>query len=320
MTESLTDFIDAVQSAGLNVKNDLSGAMLTTYRVGGPIAHCVSLTSRDDINSLAGIISSHFVGQLNDRNVVTIGKGSNLLVDDQGFSGCVFRLAGELAEFNGSSNRIDDQIRVTVGGGVPLPTFARQCVPEAIAGLEFYVGIPGSVGGAVAMNAGGHGKQTSDVLVSCNVLNLSSGIIERFSNESCHFSYRHSRFRLTDIIYSAQFEGKEGDPARIKRDVDSIVQWRREHQPGGRNVGSVFQNPPDISAGELIDKCELKGFRIGGAYVSEKHANFILSDEGATAADVYAVIEHIRTVVFESTGYKLDTEVRHIGKYDNESR
>ncbi len=314
MTTDLHAFVDALEGAGITVARDVSGSTLTTYRVGGPIAYCITLTSRDEINQLSTIISTNFCEQFNETNVVTIGKGSNVIVDDDGFDGCVFLLDGELATFNGSPIHTDGQITVAVGGGVSLPTFARQCVPEGISGLEFYVGIPGSVGGAVAMNAGGHGKQTSDVLVSCNVLDLCTGVTERFSNESCQFEYRHSRFRPTDIIYSAQFRGVHGESEEIKKTIDAIVGWRREHQPGGRNVGSVFQNPPDVAAAQLIDECNLKGFRIGGAHVSEKHANFIQADDNATAGDIRKLIEHVRAVVLETTGHQLKTEVRYIPK------
>ena len=313
----IEDFVTELQSAGISIGKDVQGSTMTTYRVGGTLSYCVHIDSYETVGIVSRLIENNFVGQLNESNVVTIGKGSNILVSDEGFDGCVFIVDGELGEVLEIDELSDHEISVKVGAGMALPSFARQCVPNKISGLEFYVGIPGSVGGAVAMNAGGHGKQTSDVLISCEVLNLELGLIEKFSRDSCEFEYRRSRFRPTDIIFSAQFEGKPGDPNEIKKEIDSIVQWRREFQPGGRNVGSVFQNPEDISSGELIEKSKLKGVRIGKAHVSEKHANFIQADEGATAKDVAALIELVKSTVLESTGYELHTEVRYIGKYDN---
>ncbi|MFN8015235.1 MAG: UDP-N-acetylmuramate dehydrogenase, partial [Acidimicrobiia bacterium] len=191
----------------------------------------------------------------------------------------------------------------------------RQCASNCVGGLEFYVGIPGSVGGAVAMNAGGHNCQTSDVLRSTNCLSLETGDFVNFDKDLCNFDYRKSRFTNSDFIVDATFEGFKRDEETIKERLDEIVKWRRENQPGGRNVGSVFQNPADCSAGELIEKAGLKGFSIGGAQVSEKHANFIQAAQDAKAQDIYDLIGHVKKHIFETTGYDLKTEVRYIGNY-----
>ena len=314
-TRSIDGFVSELIVAGVPVKKDVPGESITTYRVGGNISYLVEINSLQDVQKIAEIIEKSFVGQLTNSNVATIGNGSNIIVADTGFNGCIFRIGGELAEIQNVTTLKYDKYNVEVGSGTSLPVFSRQCASKGISGLEFYVGIPGTVGGAVAMNAGGHGKQTSEVLTSCEVLNLQLGIVEKFNNDACDFSYRHSRFVSTDLVFSARFDAGSGDPEKIKKSIDEIVQWRRDFQPGGRNVGSVFQNPIGKSAGQLIEESDLKGVRIGGAHVSTKHANFIQADEGASAKDVIDLIEHIKRVVYEITGQTLSTEVRYVGNY-----
>lgn len=312
----MNTLVDDISAAGIEIAHNVSGSTLTTYRVGGDVHHVVTLHSRTDIDTLTNVLSSH-ADVLNADNTITIGKGSNLIVADSGFDGCVFVLGDELATWDGQFVEHGDDLEIDVPAGVGLPAFARQCAPLGISGLEFYVGIPGSIGGAVAMNAGGHGQQTSDVLISAESLNLTNGTSQTRTINQCDFSYRHSCFVSTDLVFSARLLAHAGDADDIKEKIDSIVSWRRENQPGGRNVGSVFQNPEDVSAGSLIEKCELKGIRIGGAHVSEKHANFIQADDNATAADVMSLISHVQSVVADSTGYQLETEVRYIGNYAN---
>ena len=309
-------FAAKLRDAGIKVEENLQGSQFTTYKIGGPISYCVRLKNDHDLHSLAEILLNGFSGVLNARNVCIIGNGSNLLIDDDGFNGFIFVLEGELSQINKIENTAMDQIKVCVGAGMSLPMFARQIVKDEIGGLEFYVGIPGTVGGALAMNAGGHGKQTSDVLESVKVLNLTNGSWHEYTNPQCDFEYRSSRFSKTDLIIQATFIGNKASQDEIKKALDEIVSWRRENQPGGRNVGSVFQNPEGISAGALIEKCGLKGFSIRGASISEKHANFIQADSDAKAVDVKEVIAHVQKTVFESLGYELKTEVRYISNYE----
>lgn len=309
MSDPLKLFIDNVIKQNINVRTKVPGSELTTYRIGGDIAYLVSLSSESDIEIFSELIKNQ-PGIFDSANVTTIGKGSNVIVDDEGFNGVVIVLNGQMSVFE---DRGQSSGLVTALGGTALPVLARQACSLGLGGLEFYVGIPGTVGGAVAMNAGGHGKQTSDVLVSTQVLDLSTGDMKTFTNEQCNFSYRHSTFSSTDLVVSANYSVVEQDPSALKIKLDEIVSWRRENQPGGRNVGSVFQNPSDVSAGSLIEYCGLKGFRIGGAFVSEKHANFIQADIEATSNDVKELISHVQKTVYEATGNKLETEVRYIG-------
>lgn len=306
---AVLNFLDDVTKLGINVSHDVDSSTLNTYRVGGPLAHVITLASRADCENLSSLITHTYQGTLTKDNVVTIGRGSNIIVSDNGFNGVVIVFTDELI----ACDHLVGQSTIDVSAGVALPVLARQCASYELSGLEFYVGIPGSVGGAVAMNAGGHGKQTSDVLVSTDCIDLISGLLTTYPLEECEYSYRHSRFRSTDLIISAQYNVERGQESAIKDTLQSIVQWRRENQPGGRNVGSIFRNPEHASAGSLIERSGLKGYRVGGAYVSPKHANFIQADAGATARDIVGLISHVQRVVADATGTMLHTEVRLIG-------
>ena len=305
----MSALIEKLEAQGFEVLHDVFASNLTTYRLGGSLKNLVMLKNQDEIKILSSELKQ-FGLQSND--IFVLGNGSNVIVNDSGFSGIVFKFTDELADIIAFDNA-----EVEVGAGMLLPKFARKCVNEGFSGTEFYVGIPGSIGGAVAMNAGGHGKQTSDVLKKVKVLSLETGEIRIYDSKECDFSYRHSMFTSTDLIISGTFAVSKNATSAAKEELDSIVKWRRENQPGGRNIGSVFQNTESASAGSLIEQCGLKGFRIGGAFVSDKHANFIQADDGAKASDVIALIDHVREVVKNQTGVELKNEVRYIG-YDNE--
>jgi UDP-N-acetylmuramate dehydrogenase len=190
---------------------------------------------------------------------------------------------------------------------------ARQAAKAGIGGLEFYVGIPGSVGGALRMNAGGHGAQTRDVLVDARVLDLRDGISREVNVDELDQGYRRSSLDARELVLSARFAGKRDDPEACDRRIDEIVKWRREHQPGGQNAGSVFTNPPGDTAGRLIDACGLKGLRVGGVVVSEKHANFFVAEPGARADDVVALVKLVQRRVAEATGVRLVPELQLVG-------
>ena len=203
---------------------------------------------------------------------------------------------------------------VTAGGAVALPVLARRSAAAGLAGLEFLVGIPGSVGGAVRMNAGGHGHEIREVLVHSWVADLAAGgrVVAR-SADDLAFGYRSSAVGDSDLVVRAELTVAPDDPARCEARVAEIVRWRREHQPGGANAGSVFRNPVDDSAGRLIDACGLKGLRSGGAAVSDKHANFIQADPGARAADVRDLVLEVQRRVESATGIHLVPELRLVG-------
>jgi UDP-N-acetylmuramate dehydrogenase len=203
---------------------------------------------------------------------------------------------------------------VAAGAAIPLPVLARRSAAAGRTGLEFYVGIPGSVGGAVRMNAGGHGRETADVLVSAEVADLAgSGVTAERHLGALGFGYRHSALGPTEIVTGATFRVSAGEVATAEAEVAGIVRWRREHQPGGSNAGSVFANPPGDSAGRIIDSLGLKGLRVGGAVVSPKHANFFQAEPGATADDVRLLVLEVRRRVLAETGVALTPELRMVG-------
>lgn len=299
------ELVDALELAVPGgVQRDVPAAELGTYRVGGNIAMLVRVPDDDALARVAAVVAEF------QPPVLVVGRGSNLLVSDAGFPGVGLLLTDAFEEID-----LDpDGGRVRAGGAVALPVLARRTATAGLAGLEFYVGIPGSVGGAVRMNAGGHGCETRDVLVRARVRTLAAaGPPMVLDAKDLHFAYRHSSLGPTDVVVDAEFRVHDDAPDACGERVDEIVRWRREHQPGGANGGSVFRNPPDDSAGRLIDAAGAKGLRVGGAVVSEKHANFFQAEPGATAADVRGLIAVVQARVHEEFGVTLVPELVMVG-------
>ena len=273
----------------------------TTYRVGGTAALGAEVADEamlaDVARALAGL----------DVPVLVVGNGSNLLVADPGFAGLVVTLGSGFEALEIAA----DEVRA--GGALALPTLARRTVAAGLTGLEWAVGVPGTVGGAVRMNAGGHGSDTVATLVTYRVVDLATARVTDHPTADLGASYRRTRVGATDVVVSATHRLEPGDPLAGRAAIDEIVRWRRANQPGGANAGSVFTNPVDDSAGRLIDACGLKGLRIGTAEVSPKHANFIQADRGGSADDVRRVMDRVRRVVADETGGELTTEVRMVG-------
>jgi UDP-N-acetylmuramate dehydrogenase len=287
------------------VETDAPFGAATTWRVGGPAAVLVRVAAVGDLAVLASVL-----GPTVPR--VVLGRGSNVLVADAGFAGVVVVLGDA---FETVAVGADD---VVAGGATALPVLARQCAVAGRAGLGFYVGIPGSVGGAVRMNAGGHGRETVEVLVDATVVDLAGRgepVVRPVA--ALDLGYRHSALTDDDVVVAARFRVTDGDPDALREELRDVVRWRTEHQPGGANAGSVFRNPPGDAAARLIDReAGLRGLRVGGAVVSEKHANFIQAESGATAADVHQLLELVRDRVEAATGVRLVPEVRRIGFED----
>jgi len=204
---------------------------------------------------------------------------------------------------------------VEAGGAMLMPVLARRSVGANRGGLEWCVGIPGTVGGAVRMNAGGHGADMTSSVIDATVLSLRSGQIVRVSAEQLGFYFRGSALSGSHVVLSVRMKTALQDSAIGTAEINAVVGWRREHQPGGRNAGSVFVNPGagDESAGALIDAAGLRGFTIGAVSVSDKHANFIQAGEGSTAADVAAVMSHVQSTVETVHGIRLYSEVCLVG-------
>ena len=276
---------------------------MTTYRVGGPAAIFVSPASMDDLHSVAEVIARY------ELPVLVVGRGSNLLVADAGFAGVALSLAewADGIEVTGSA--------VVAGSAVALPVLARRTAASGLTGFEWAVGVPGSIGGAVRMNAGGHGSDIAACLERAEIFDLYNRSSAWRTADSLGLRFRGSNLADHEIVLTAELGLTPGDTEHSEREIAEIVRWRRENQPGGQNAGSVFVNPipGQLSAGELIDRVGLRGFRVGGAFVSDKHANFIQAGEGATAADVKAVIDQVRERVASGTGFELRSEVRLVG-------
>lgn len=292
---------EAARHLGELARPDVPLGPLTTYRVGGNAALSVEVHTRADLHRVADAI------ELSGAPVLVLGKGSNLLVADSGFAGVAVVLGDEFDWV-----AIDGD-RMRAGGATALPVAARRSAAAGLTGFEWAVGVPGSVGGGVRMNAGGHGAEIKDSLVDVTVFEL-VGIGERtWTNTELTFGYRHSALTSTDVVVEATFQLATGDSAGAEARIAEIVQWRRENQPGGQNAGSVFTNPPGDSAGRLIDAAGLKGFRVGTARVSEKHANFFQADAGGSADDVRSLIREVQRRVREAMGVELATEVKLVG-------
>jgi UDP-N-acetylmuramate dehydrogenase len=286
-----------------------SFAELSTYRVGGPVA---VLVRAKDVGALAAVAE---VVRRHRPRLLVIGRGSNLLMSDAGFSGLVVVLEGEFEAIELPDRDAPDPL--CAGGAVPLPVLGRRAAAAGLAGLEFFVGIPGSVGGAVRMNAGGHGRETVEVLQRAWVLDLlddtGDAAAHARSAADLDLGYRHSNLRTSEIVTAAEFTVTPDETDACDARVAEIVRWRREHQPGGQNAGSVFRNPPGDSAGRLIDAAGLKGLRVGGAVVSDKHANFFQAESGATARDVIDLVAEVRRRVADATGVELVPELHVVG-------
>ena len=294
---------DAADDFGSLASIDEPLGPLTTYRVGGAAAIFVNPRSLSELHEVAGVIARY------DLPVLVLGRGSNLLVADAGFAGVALSLADW-------ADRIDvDGADVQSGSAVALPVLARRTAAAGLTGFEWAVGVPGSIGGAVRMNAGGHGSDMAACIVRAEVFDLRTQRCGWRPVESLGLRFRGSNIVDHEVVLTAHLSLAAGDSARSEREIADIVKWRRENQPGGQNAGSVFVNPipGQLSAGELIDRLGLRGLRIGSAFVSDKHANFIQAVEGATATDVKAVIDEVRASVARETGFELRSEVRLVG-------
>jgi UDP-N-acetylmuramate dehydrogenase len=291
---------------GPRAKRDHPLGRLTTYRVGGHAAVLVEAGSEEDLVAVRTALSGRSVP------VLVLGKGSNLLVADAGFPGLVVRMGLDDLAF-AKATESPGPVVVRAGSGIGLPVLARRSVEAGLTGFEWAVGVPGSVGGAVRMNAGGHGSDVAASLVRYRWLDLAGPSGGEDRPQRLALGYRSSSVGPSEVVVWAEFALSPGDRTAGRAQIADIVGWRRRHQPGGSNAGSVFSNPPGDSAGRLVEAAGLKGFCLRSARVSDKHANFIQADDDGSADDVAALIDHVRTVVADRFGVVLRPEVRLIG-------
>ena len=301
------DLLRIASLLGDRVTDNEPLAPYTTYRVGGKAALFMRVLTVEDMYSLSRALSKVKVP------VIVIGRGSNMLVSDRGFRGVAVTL-GPFAELINLPTVGQSPI-LTAGAMAPLPVLARQSVHHGLTGFEWAVGVPGSIGGAVRMNAGGHGSDMIASLLSVRMFHLERGIEANVSAADLGLRFRGSDLTDNHVVLSATMRLSWGDTIVGQSKLSEIVKWRRENQPGGQNAGSVFVNPVAgvKSAGELIDELGLRGYRVRSACVSEKHANFIQSDEGGSADDVVELMTFVRQRVNEAHGIELRSEIRLVG-------
>jgi UDP-N-acetylmuramate dehydrogenase len=306
---------------------------MTTYGVGGPAALYVEVEGPADLEVLRRSLQHLVARDRSDpglgQGVFVIGRGSNLLVADAGFDGIVLHLGPGFAGLdlpNSSERPAQGEARsesgptvVRTGAAVALPVLARRVADAGWSGLSWAVGVPGSVGGAVRMNAGGHGSDMAACLVRYRWVDLLTEDGGTDGLERLAYGYRTSSVTATQVVLEAELKVTPGSAEQERATVAAIVKWRRENQPGGSNAGSVFTNPEGDSAGRLIEAAGLKGYQLRTAQVSAKHANFIQADRGGSAADVLALMKHVRAVVAERCGVQLGAEVRLLGFEDGKT-
>ena len=289
---------------GLEVRANEPMSRHTSFRIGGP-ARLMALP-KSAVQAKAAVLAAREA----DILPFFLGNGSNLLVPDEGVERFLIQPAGRYSA--DPLNRVwEENGQLCAGGGVSLAVLANAAQGRALTGLEFASGIPGSVGGGVVMNAGAYGGEMAQVLVSVTALNL-DGSIRTIPAESCGLGYRRSVFSDGQrLVLEARFQLSSGDPAAIRARMDELAARRKEKQPlEYPSAGSMFKRPEGYFAAALIDQCGLKGFAVGGAQVSEKHAGFVVNRGGATCADVLELVRQVQARVQEQTGVALEMEVK----------
>ena len=278
-------------------------AEATWFRVGGPTEALFSPADEDDLAYVLAALPREIP-------VTTIGLGSNLIVRDGGISGLVIRLGGRAF----GAVEIMDGSRIVAGAATPDQYVAKAAAMAGVDGLAFLRGVPGSIGGALVMNAGAHGGEIKDVLIEARGIDRPTGAKCVLSNADMGFSYRHSLAPDDVVFTSALFQGRPGEPKAIEAEMERITRAREASQPiREKTGGSTFKNPPSMKAWELIDKAGCRGLLLGGAQVSTLHCNFLINLGGATAADLEALGEEVKRQVLETSGVALEWEIKRIG-------
>lgn len=290
-----------------SVTLDAPLARSTTFRLGGNAEVLIHVTDEDDLKAISDAVSG------TQLPLHILGRGSNVLISDAGVKGVVVRLG------KGFEWIRDTEDKISAGGLTPFPKVANRAWRLGLGGLEFCVAIPATVGGAVRMNAGAHDSSVSEVLISASVFSLLRGTSQDMDPEALGMTYRESSLGPTDIVCAASFGLKPDDPALIEERMKAYRDHRTQTQPvDAPNAGSTFRNPEGDSAGRLIEESGLKGTKVGGAKVSELHANFFVATEGATSQDIYDLMTQVQSKVEEDHGVLLVPEVHPIGEFSGE--
>ena len=277
----------------------------TSFKIGGPAEFFVKVSSIEELTKILEFC------KLNDISLTVIGNGSNLLVTDKGIKGIVIKLEFKDIEIKSE----EEQIEIIVGSGVQIGLLAQKLLKEEITGLEELSGIPGTIGGAVIMNAGAHGKEIKDIVDEVVVMDY-NGNIQKFTNKESDFAYRCSKFLNGEfIILQVKLLLKKGNKKEIKEKMNEYVQYRKLKQPiEYSSAGSTFKRGEDFITAKLIDEAGLKGYSIGDAQISEKHAGFIINKGNATAKDVLELVKYVQDKVYKTFEKKIELEIKILGE------
>jgi len=306
--DGLARLDEAASASGIAMERDVALSGLTTLRVGGPADRLATAETIDQLVALLRMAAEA------DVPAFVLGKGSDIVVADAGMRGLVIRARADAVEIHGTELHAE--------AGASMTALAKRCARDGLAGFDWGISIPGSLGGAIWANAGAHGGAMADVVRTVDVFDARSGEHRTLEHDACAFAYRDSRFKHgPEVILGGVLELERGEPGAIAELLDEHQQHRRATQPlADQNAGSVFRNPPRDHAGRLIEDAGLKGHRIGSARVSELHANFIVTDRGdARGADVRALGDHVRAVVSKRFGVDLRYEIAFVGAWPEEA-
>ena len=272
----------------------------TTFRVGGPADFFVTPKAKEEVRDVIRICKEA------GMPYYIIGNGSNILVSDEGIKGIVVKIEIDNLEIDIQ----DKKAIITVGSGVKLGLLAQKCLKQEIAGFEFASGIPGTIGGAIRMNAGAHGSEMKDIVKTVTYVDR-NGAVHKIESNQAEFEYRKSLFSHNDyIIVETEIELEKGNANEIKEKMTEYANFRKEKQPiEYPSAGSTFKRGSDFITAKLIDECGLKGYQIGGAQISEKHAGFIINKNNATAKDVIKLMEYTKEQVYEKFGKIIEAEI-----------
>ena len=292
------EILTKARELGCSVSENTELSALTSFRIGGKCGGVIKPRSTADCCNIVKYLGN------NGIKYRVMGRGSNIIADDRGIEDIILLLSDNFSDI-----RYENDL-IVCDAGASLASFCKYALEKELTGAEFAFGIPGSIGGAVYMNAGAYGGEIKDIIEYAEAAEKKTGIIRRFSPDEMQLSYRHSFFMNDEyIILSAAFRLKNGSKTAIKEKMDDIISRRREKQPlEYPSAGSFFKRPEGSYASLLIEQCGLKGYSSGGAQVSEKHSGFVINRGGASFDDILALAEHVKNVVKEKTGYVLEPE------------
>ncbi|MBQ9375630.1 MAG: UDP-N-acetylmuramate dehydrogenase [Ruminococcus sp.] len=298
----IQDICAIAEQKGCTVQLNKELKDYTTFKIGGVCPAIIEISSAEALGELVKLCIDNSIKYL------VLGKGSNILLDDKGFNGIVFHIGNDFAEI-----KMLDDTTIEVEAGCSLMKLCRFALEHSLTGLEFAYGIPGTVGGAIYMNAGAYGGEIKDVLVSAECIEPDGSVVA-YTNNKMDLSYRHSAFQTNgSLITKGVFKLSAGNKDEILAKMNELMGKRKDKQPlEYPNAGSTFKRPEGQFAGKLIQDCGLKGYSVGGAMVSDKHSGFVINYNNASSDDVKKLIEYVQKTVKEKTGYFLECEVRII--------